>query len=253
MAITRACEQCGTAFLPRREHSRFCSARCRVAWNSGYARHEGVSSAALDWSLTAMTEATARLARSCPSGAGAAEVHAVVAVSDAVWWVTIVDATLVRYHPDSYDATMDALPAARQQEIEQTLAGLRYVRNQMGVHLDPGEFIGVSPEAGKAERRGALVWSPLSPPTAGDLSPGGLEWEQGRYLAYTERLTGQGVVHTFALATRFLRHAAANAAAAHDDPAREDTARDDTARDDATAAAQAPQQALPGPAARSRA
>ena len=157
MAITRACEQCGTAFLPRREHSRFCSAQCRVAWNCEHARHEGVSSAALDWSLTAMTEATARLARSRPSGAGAAEVHAVVAVSDAVWWVTIVDATLVRYHPDSYDATMDALPPARQQEIGQSLAGLRFVRNQMGVHRDPGEFIGVSPEAGKAERRGALV------------------------------------------------------------------------------------------------
>lgn len=233
MAITRTCEQCGTAFLPRREHSRFCSAQCRVAWNSEHAPNVGVSSAALDWSLTAMTEAAARLARSRPAAAGAAEVHAVVAVSDAVWWVTIVDATLVRYHPDNYDATMDALPATRQREIEQTLAGLRFVRNQMGVHRDPGEFIGVSPEVGKAEKRGTLIWSQLSPPTAGELSPSGQEWEHGRYLAYTERLAGQGVVHTFALATRFLRHAAANAAAP----------RDHTARGDVTAGAQAPQKA----------
>jgi hypothetical protein len=234
MATTRACEQCGAAFVRRREHSRFCSAQCRVAWNSEHARHEGVSSAALDWSLSAMTEATARLARSRPPG-GTAEAHAVVAVSDAVWWVTIVDATLIRYHPDSYDATMDALPAARQQEIGQTLAGLRFARNQMGVHLDPGEFIGVLPDPGNGERRGAtLTWSPVSPPAAGDLSPSGQEWERGRYLAYTERLAGQSVVHTFTLAARFLRHAAASAAAA---------------QDEATAAAEAPQEALPRPAA----
>ena len=35
MTDTRNCEQCGTAYEPRREHARFCSARCRVAWNRG--------------------------------------------------------------------------------------------------------------------------------------------------------------------------------------------------------------------------
>jgi hypothetical protein len=30
---SRNCEQCGALFTPRREHARFCSARCRVAWN----------------------------------------------------------------------------------------------------------------------------------------------------------------------------------------------------------------------------
>jgi hypothetical protein len=230
MAITRACEQCGTQFTPRREHSRFCSGRCRVAWNSAHARHAGVSSAALDWSLTAMTEATARLARSRPPGAGTAVAHAAVAVSEAVWWVTIVDATLVRYHPDSYDTTIDGLPAAQREEIEQTLAGLRFVRNQMGIHLDPSEFIGALPDPGRhrldgrrpgghvpgsGDRRAAvLAWSPLAPPADRDLSPSGQEWERGRYLAYTERLAGQDVAYTFALAARFLRHAAASAAAA---------------------------------------
>ena len=33
MAETRTCEQCGRLFEPRREHARFCTARCRVAWN----------------------------------------------------------------------------------------------------------------------------------------------------------------------------------------------------------------------------
>jgi len=239
MADRRACEQCGTQFTRRREHSRFCSAACRVAWNKAHGGHASVSPAALDWSLTAMSEATARLASTGVQGHGTADArdsadarHA-VAVSDAVWWVTIVDATLVRYHPDSYDATLDALPQPEQEAIEQTLAGLRFVRNQMGVHLDPGEFIGVLPDSGKGEKRGpALIWSPLSPPAPGDLSPSGQEWERGRYLAYAERLAGQGVVPTFALAARFLRHTAANAAAAQDE----------------SAAAEAPQKALPGPA-----
>ena len=37
MTETRKCEQCGTLFAPRREHARFCSARCRVAWNRQHA------------------------------------------------------------------------------------------------------------------------------------------------------------------------------------------------------------------------
>jgi hypothetical protein len=180
-----------------------------VAWNSVQSRHEGVSSAALDWSLSAMTEATARLTRPRPSGAGTVQAHAAVAVSEAVWWVTIVDATLVRYHPDNYDATLDALPADRQEEIEQTLAGLRFVRNQLGVYLDPGEFIRVLPGSGTGDKPAALAWNPLSAPVAGDLSPSGQQWERDRYAAYTQRLSGQDVAGTFALAARFLRHAAA--------------------------------------------
>jgi hypothetical protein len=191
-----------------------------------------VSSAALDWSLTAMTEATARVARSRLSGAGTAGAHVAVAVSEAVWWVTIVDATLVRYHPDCYDATVEALPPGQQEEIEQTLAGLRFVRNQIGIHLDPSEFVCARPDPGKrrpgghvpgsSDRRAAvLAWNLVAPPEDGDLSPSGQEWERGRYQAYTERLAGQGVARTFALAARFLQHAAASAtaAAAADGPA----------------------------------
>jgi hypothetical protein len=31
VANTRACEQCGAVFAPRREHARFCGVRCRPA------------------------------------------------------------------------------------------------------------------------------------------------------------------------------------------------------------------------------
>lgn len=33
MAEIRTCEQCGTAFVPQREHARFCAVACRAAWN----------------------------------------------------------------------------------------------------------------------------------------------------------------------------------------------------------------------------
>jgi hypothetical protein len=202
MADVRRCEQCGTEFLPRREHSRFCSAECRVAWNKANARHANVSAAALDWSLSAMSEATGRLARARALDPR----HAAVAVSDATWWVTIVDATLVRNLPAAYDAALDAQPPQQRAEIEQTLAGLRYVRNQMGVHLDPSEFIAAMP-AGPGGGT-ALIWSPLPPPEAGELTPRGQNWERGRYLAYQERLASRSVTRTFALAARFLRLAA---------------------------------------------
>ncbi|HEX3963756.1 MAG TPA: hypothetical protein VHZ03_45140 [Trebonia sp.] len=202
MSDVRRCEQCGTEFAPRREHSRFCSAECRLAWNKANAGHSDVSGAALAWSLTAMAEATGRLARARSLDPR----HAAVAVSDATWWVTIVDATLVRYHPGSYDAAMDARPPQQRAEIELTFTGLRYVRNQMGVHLDPAEFVAVVP----ATRAGgaSLAWRPLPPPEAAELSPRGQEWERGRYLAYQERLAGHSITRTFALATRFLRLAA---------------------------------------------
>jgi hypothetical protein len=186
-----------------------------VAWNKEHKGHANVSTAALDWSLTAMAEATSRLARIRTLGSSPAldAQHAAVAVSDATWWVTIVDATLVRYRPDSYDATLDALSVTRQDEIEQTLAGLRFVRNQMGIHLDPAEFISVARRADRGgEPEVALTWNALQPPTTGNLSPSGQEWERGRYLAYQERLAGRGVARTFIVAARFLRHAAGNAA-----------------------------------------
>src|SRR5262249_50747046 len=33
---SRSCEQCGAAFVPQREHARFCSADCRAAWNRAH-------------------------------------------------------------------------------------------------------------------------------------------------------------------------------------------------------------------------
>ena len=62
MADLRNCDHCGTAFDPRREHERFCSALCRRAWNSEHTGGPPTGDAALGWSVTAMADAADRLA-----------------------------------------------------------------------------------------------------------------------------------------------------------------------------------------------
>jgi hypothetical protein len=229
MVEVRACEQCGTEFTPRREHARFCSTRCRLAWTPGDARQATVSVAALDWAVNAMIEVTSRLdggsaegpvtrrgpgagGSSAPTATAAPDLrHAAIAVSEATWWVTLVDATLFRYFPGGYDAVLDAQPAPERAEIEHTLAGLRYVRNQMGVHLDPDEFLGAAATSGNADQAApAWTWSPLPEPVTLELSPRGEEWERSRYRAYQDWLAGRAITHTFALAAGFLRMAAAS-------------------------------------------
>ncbi len=209
MVDIRACEQCGTEFTPRREHARFCSTGCRMAWNRGDPRQATVSFAALDWSVNAMTEVTSRLEDSGHQPGIIATVA--TAVSDATWWVTLVDATLVRYQPCEYDATLELLPPAEREEIEQTLAGLRYVRNQMGLHIDPVDFLQADPAARGTWLRGepAWTWSLLPAPVIPDLTPRAQEWEYSRYQAYQHWLAGRPVTRAFTLAAGFLRQAAA--------------------------------------------
>ena len=102
MADTKICEQCGTSFAPRREHARFCSARCRVAWNRHNASDPPAETGALGWSITAMRETTGRLLRATDWD----RANGFAVISEAVWWVTMVDATLMRYHPDIYSRVL---------------------------------------------------------------------------------------------------------------------------------------------------
>ena len=91
-------------------------------------------------------------------------------ISDAGWRFTLVDATLVRYHHRAYEAVMRAQDPAARQAGEGTLAGLRFVRNRMGYHADPTEFIqprhgrpgsGNGAAAGLAKRRRTVGKSTL--------------------------------------------------------------------------------------------
>ena len=150
MSETRSCEQCGEEFKPRREHARFCSARCRVAWNRQHVGDPPTGAGALGWTITAMRDTVDRLLRARASD----RPHGFAAVSEAVWWVTLVDATLVRYHPEVYNAVLAGHGEDERCVIEGTFGGLRFVRNWMGYHLDHSNFVEPQGSPGARPDRG---------------------------------------------------------------------------------------------------
>jgi hypothetical protein len=97
--------------------------------------------------------------------------RALAAVGEAVWWVTIVDATMLRHHPDTYDAVLAGHTPAERRRIEGTLAGLRFVRNQLGRDADLASFIGPAAAAGspRGQRVTAWTWHPVPRPELGAL------------------------------------------------------------------------------------
>ena len=204
MADTKVCEQCGTPFAPRREHARFCSARCRVAWNRHNASDPPAETGALDWSITAMRETTGRLLRTTDWD----RANGFAVISEAVWWVTMVDATLIRYHPDIHGRVLAGQDPAQCRMTEDTFAGLRFVRNRMGYHTDPADFIQPQASHPGAGRIAAWTWRPVPEPALGSLTPGAREWEMTRYRAYQAQLAAQPIGQTFRRATAFLRLAA---------------------------------------------
>ena len=214
MAETRRCERCGREFEPKREHARFCSARCRVAWNrenwnqsnqiqqkwgsENWAREprgpHDTGTSALRWAFTAMHDTTRRLGRVRASD----RAQAFAVIGEAVWWVTIVDATLVRHYPDNYDAALEWLSPGERQATETTFAGLRFVRNRMGYHADHADFI--QPCADKSGGDAPITewtWRSLPEPAVATLPPRGQEWELSRYQAYQDVLAGRSVGETF--------------------------------------------------------
>jgi hypothetical protein len=203
MTDTRACEQCGTLFAPRREHARFCSARCRVAWNRHHASGTPADTGALDWAITAMRDTTGRLLRA--DGLDRADGFALI--SEAVWWVTMVDATLVRYRPDIRAGLLAGQDPIRRRVIEDTFGGLRFVRNRMGYDADHADFIQpLDPGPGAtAPGLAGWTWRPVPEPALITLTPRGREWELTRYRAYQAQLAGHPVGETFTQATAFLR------------------------------------------------
>jgi hypothetical protein len=98
----RDCAQCGAQFKPRREHARFCSAVCRITWNRQPASGQPVADTPLSWSVSALADTAERL---CKAG-NMNLPEALALVSEAVWWVTLVDATMIRYHHDAYDRAL---------------------------------------------------------------------------------------------------------------------------------------------------
>jgi hypothetical protein len=208
VAEIRACEQCGTVFAPRREHARFCSPRCRTGWNRENGSDLTADASSLHGSITAMTETMERLlvmrAWDRP--------RAVAAIGEAVWQVTLVDATLVRHHPDTYGRVMANQTLVQRRLTEQTLAGLRYVRNHIGTEASLAAlFYPRGPRVPHA-RITSWTWRPVPEPALASPPPRGQSRELARYQAYRVYLAGHTVGQTFGRATAFLNLAAANAA-----------------------------------------
>jgi anti-sigma B factor antagonist len=204
-AARRHCEQCGAVFVPAREHARFCSVDCRAGWNREHLGDPAVNASALTWSIAAMSEATGRL----PAVRVWDQAQAIAAIGEAVWWITMVDATLVRHHPKSYGTVMAARTPAERQLISQTLAGLRFVRNWIGRAAGPGDLL----DTGTGTRRIThWAWKPTSEPALVWLPPRAQAWEQARYRAYQARLAGHTIGQSFSQAVRFLTFTATSTA-----------------------------------------
>jgi hypothetical protein len=209
MADTRSCVQCGVVFEPRREHVRFCSCECRTAWNRANDTDPAAEESALEWSVTAMREVTARL----PNCTVQDQPQGFAVIGEAVWWVTIVDATMVRHNPDLYDAVLASYRPGERRRIEGTLGGLRFVRNWMGVDVHGADFIQAAVDH-PGERVSGWSWRSMPEPDFSSMPPRGREWAHSRYQAYEDHLAGRTIGEVFGRAAAFLDRAAAKAASA---------------------------------------
>ncbi|MGH3185822.1 MAG: hypothetical protein ACRDPY_34685 [Streptosporangiaceae bacterium] len=201
MAEVRSCAQCGAAFKPRREHARFCSAACRITWNREHTRGQLTGDTALSWSVSAMNDTIHRLCKAT----GIDLPESLALVSESVWWVTLVDATMIRYHEAVYDRALTGLGQAARSTTEGTFSGLRFVRNWMGYHVDPADFIQPQddPDGGEASVA-AWRWNSLPSLELGAVAPNGRRWEAARYRHYNAYLAREPLGETMTRAVSFL-------------------------------------------------
>ena len=166
-----------------------------------------VEASALRWSITAMSDMTAALSQVTASD----RPRAFAAIEETVWAVTIVDAAMVRDHIGAYDAVLAEQAPAQRRAIEETLAGLRFVRNRIGHGVDLPEFVEPDPPGeGKAVLAG-WTWKSVPRPALASLPQRARAWETTRYEAYQTQLAGHTIGETFKRAAAFLNLTAAKA------------------------------------------
>jgi hypothetical protein len=184
-----------------------------VIWNKANKTDPAAEESALEWSVSAMQDVTARL----PWCDAEDRPRAFAVIGEAVWWVTIVDATMVRHHLEAYDDLLASYSLTERRLIEGTLGGLRFVRNRMGVDVNRVDFVEpVASRHGAKERITEWIWRSVPEPAFTSLSPQGRDWEKSRYQAYEDHLAGQTIGEVFGRAARFLNLAAAKAISSAD-------------------------------------
>ena len=131
--------------------------------------------------------------------------EALALVSESVWWVTLVDATMIRYHEAAYDDALASLGSDERRATEGTFTGLRFVRNWMGYHADPADFIQPrqDPDGGDAPVA-AWTWNPLPAVELGAVSPKSRGWEAARYRHHDAYLARKPLGETITRAVTFL-------------------------------------------------
>ena len=182
-----------------------------MRWNREHLTDAVAEERALEWSLAGMRDVTERLALCRPEDAAVA----FSAVAEAVWWVTIIDARVIRQYMDIYDAVLAAHPPDQRPMIEGTLAGLRFVRNQTTNETISAGFISPPADA-NGHGYGVIAawhWNRVPEPAL-DLLPSDVRsWERSRYQSYQAWLADSIVGDVFERATSFLNLAAARVTA----------------------------------------
>ena len=114
---------------------------------------------------------------------------------------------MTRRCPAAYGRALAALDPAERRALERSLAGLRFIRSQLGYFADPGDFVQPAPGTPAI----AWTWRSLPPPppqrgtardagpyaNTGPSSPGGLSRKRSRgppsFLSLTHaKATGDG-------------------------------------------------------------
>ena len=161
MADIRERDQPGTVPRPRRDGG-------GRGTRTGSPGGQDAGKDALAWSVAAMSGALRRIG----DASGADVPEAVAAATEAVWWVTVVDAAITRHCPAAYRGALAALDPAARRAVERSGPGSDSIRGQLGDSADPGDFIQPTPGAPAA----AWTWRsvPLPSPQRGtvrDTSP----------------------------------------------------------------------------------
>ena len=197
VAGSRRCGHCGAVFVPAHEHARFCTSDCRAAWNREHRGDPAQEASPLTWSIAAMSEVTARL----PAMRGWDKPQALAAIGEAVWWITMIDATLARHHPTACGAVLAAYPHAERPLINGTLAGLRFARDWSSREAGLDDIIAADPDT---RRITGWTWNPAPEPALAWLPPRAQGPERTRWQAYQECLAGHTIGKTLSRAATFL-------------------------------------------------
>jgi hypothetical protein len=158
-------------------------------------REDEIRLTAVGWSVEAMISAADRVSM-IPANQPA---KAFAAFAEALWWITVVNDSLVNRFPDAYVAAAKLWPPG----VKDTVAGLRSVRHRIAHEVDLVEFF--QPVASEFPYLGiergitAWTWKSVPPPTRT------FQRDVEGHQAYERAVAGQNVVGVFSYALSFFR------------------------------------------------